>query len=144
PLFEGKTRLSEVTAGHTFYLEELGVEVGDSVSYFARATDNDGESGAKETSSDLYFLTIRPFRRDFRQAQSQAGGGGGGGGGRGGDQMGNLSDQQKQVISATHNISRDQKSTAPAALRENAGVVARAQARLREQVETMITRMNSE
>ena len=32
-LFSGTSRLPEVTAGHTFYLEELGVETGDSVSY---------------------------------------------------------------------------------------------------------------
>ena len=79
-LFSGTSRLPEVTAGHTFYLEELGVETGDSVSYYARAGDNDS-TGAKTASSNLYFLRIRPFKKDFKQAQSQGGGGGGGGGG---------------------------------------------------------------
>jgi uncharacterized membrane protein YgcG len=82
-LFEGREKLAEVTAGHTFYLEELNVQPGDFVSYYARATDNDAVQGAKPASSDLYFVRIRPFRKDYRQAQSQAGGGGGGGGGGG-------------------------------------------------------------
>ena len=34
-------RCAEVTAGHTFFLEELGLQPGDVVSYYARATDND-------------------------------------------------------------------------------------------------------
>ena len=105
-LFDGGgRRLPEVTAGHTFYLEELGVEPGDAVSYYARAADNDAVSGAKDASSDIYFLRVRPLNKNFRQAQSAGGGGGGGGGG--GQQIEALSDQQKQIISATHNVQRD-------------------------------------
>ena len=60
----------------------------------------------KKASSDIYFLRIRPFKKDFRQAQSQGGGGGGGGGG-GNQQVEALSEQQRQIISATHNVQRD-------------------------------------
>ena len=70
-LFAGTKRLPSVSAGHTFYLEELGVKAGDSVSYYARATDNDGVDGGQKASSDLYFLRVRPFDQRFRQAQSQ-------------------------------------------------------------------------
>ena len=63
-LFGGRTRLPEVTGGHTFYIEELGVEPGDSVSYYARARDNSAEQ-SQPVSSDLFFLRIRPFRRDL-------------------------------------------------------------------------------
>ena len=70
-LFGGRNRLPEVTAGHTFYLEELGVEPGDAVSYYARALDNAGGQSQSATS-DLYFVRIRPFNKDFRQAQSGA------------------------------------------------------------------------
>ena len=77
------SRAAEVTAGHTFYLEELGVQAGDSVSYYARASDNDAVDGAKQATSDIYFLRIRPFGKDFKPAASMAGGGGGGGGGGG-------------------------------------------------------------
>lgn len=138
-LFGGKNRLAEVSAGHTFYLEELSVQPGDSVSYYARATDNDSHGG-KPATSDLYFLRIRPFKKDFRQAQSQAGGGGGG---AGGGQVDALSEQQRQIIAATFNVQRDRKTFSAPKLRENTTVVALSQSRLRDQVDGLVTRMNS-
>src|SRR4030095_11536573 len=140
-LFSGTSRLPEVSGGHTFYLEELGVETGDSVSYYARATDNDS-TGAKTASSTLYFLRIRPFKKDFKQAQSQGGGGGGGGGGAG--QVEARSEQQRQIISATFNVQRDRKSLSAQKFKENSTVVSLSQSRLREQVEGLLTRMNSQ
>src|SRR5439155_9865839 len=79
-LFGGAKALTEVTATHTIYLEELGLQPGDFVSYYAKATDNDAVQGAKTATSDIYFVEIRPFRKDYKPAQSMAGGGGGGGG----------------------------------------------------------------
>jgi hypothetical protein len=139
-LFSGTSRLPEVTGAHTFYLEELGVETGDSVSYYARASDNDS-SGAKSASSNLYFLRIRPFKKDFKQAQSQGGGGGGGGGA---GQVEALSEQQRQIISATFNVQRDRKTLSAQKFKENSTVVSLSQLRLREQVEGLLTRMNSQ
>jgi hypothetical protein len=140
-LFDGRNRLAEVSAGHTFYLEEFDVEPGDFVSYYARASDNDAVGGAKRATSDIYFLQIRPLRRDFRRAESQAGGGGGGGGQD--NQVGALSQQQRQIIAATFNIQRDRRNMTANKLKESAVVVALSQARLREQVEGLLTRMNS-
>ena len=140
-LFDGKSRLPEVSAGHTFYLEELGVEPGDFVSYYARAADNDAVQGAKKATSDIYFLQVRPLKKDFKRAESQAGGGGGGGGGQ--NQVGALSQQQRQIIAATFNINRDRKTMTAEKLKENAVVVALSQSKLREQVEGLLTRMNS-
>ena len=142
-LFAGRNRLPEVTAGHTLYLEELGVQPGDAVSYYARAIDNDAVGGGKPATSDLYFLRIRPFDKDFRQAQSQGGGGGGGGGGAGG-QVEALSEQQRQIISATFNVQRDRRTYSAEKLRESTTVVALSQSRLREQVEGLLTRLNSQ
>jgi hypothetical protein len=139
-LFNGTKRLPEVSAGHTFYLEELDVQPGDAVSYYARAADNSA-GGANQATSDLYFLRIRPFKKDFRQAQSQGGGGGGGGGA---GQVEALSEQQRQVISATFNVQRDRKKVSADKLRENSKVVALSQSRLREQVEGLLTRINSQ
>jgi hypothetical protein len=138
-LFDGKSRLSEVTAGHTFYLEELDVKPGDFVSYYARAADND-VNGGKKQSSDIYFMQIRPLRKEFRRAQSDAGAGGGGGGG---SQVGALSQQQRQIISATFNVNRDRKMLPAEKLRENSTVIALSQAKLRDQVDGLLTRMNS-
>jgi hypothetical protein len=140
-LFGGQNRLPEVTAGHTFYLEEFDVQPGDSVSYYARALDNSGDRNQLATS-DLYFVRIRPFSRDFRQAQSQGGGGGGGGGG--GDPVEALSEQQRQIISATFNVQRSRRTSTAEKLRESTTVVALSQSRLREQVEGLVTRLNSE
>ncbi len=79
----GAKPMDEVTGGHTIYMEELGVKAGDFVSYYAKAYDTDTVAGPKVTSSDIYFVQIRPFSQNFRQSQTQAGGGGGGGGGGG-------------------------------------------------------------
>ena len=142
-LFDGQNRMPEVSAGHTFYLEELGLKAGDFVSYYARATDNDTVQ-RKDATSDIYFVRIRPLSKDFKAAQSQAQGGGGGGGGQQGEQDGpnNLSEQQKKIIAATFNIQRDRKTMNADKLRENTTVVALSQAKLREQVQTLITQMN--
>ena len=78
-LFGGAKALPQVTATHTIYLEELGLQPGDFVSYYAKATDNDAVEGGKTATSDIYFVQVRPFRKDYKAAQSQAGGGGGGG-----------------------------------------------------------------
>jgi hypothetical protein len=142
PLFNGSKRLPAVSAGHTFYLEELGVKSGDSVSYYARATDNDGVDGGQKASSDLYFVRVRPFDQKFRQAQSQGGGGGGGGGGQ--NQVDALSEQQRQIISATFNVQRDKRTVSADKFRQNSTVVSLSQQKLREQVEGLLTRMNSE
>src|SRR5438105_9574139 len=142
PLFNGSKRLPAVTAGHTFYLEELGVKSGDSVSYYARATDNNGVDGSQTASSDLYFVRVRPFDQRFRQAQSQGGGGGGGGGGQ--NQVDALSEQQRQIISATFNVQRDKRTVSADKYRQNSTVVGLSQQKLREQVEGLLTRMNSE
>jgi hypothetical protein len=141
-LFSGQKRMPEVSAGHTFYLEELGLKAGDFVSYYARATDNDTVGGAKPATSDIYFMRVRPLSKDFRQAQSQASGGGGGGGGGEADGPNNLSEQQKQIISATFNVQRDRKSMTADQVKVNTTVVALSQTKLREQVEQLVLQMN--
>ena len=122
-------------------MEELGVKAGDSVSYYARATDNDAINGAKQTSSDIYFLRIRPFDKNFKPAASMSGGGGGGGGG--GQEVGALSQQQRQIISGTFNIQRDRKTMTAAKFREGMVVLTLAQSKLRDQVNGLVERMNS-
>ena len=131
----------EVTAGHTFYLEELGVQPGDAVSYYARATDNDATAGPKTATSDIYFLRIRPFGKDFKPAQSM-GGGGGGGGGAGGE-VGALSQQQRQIIAGTFKVQRDRKAMGAVKAKEALVVLALSQSRLKEQVQGLVDRMNS-
>jgi hypothetical protein len=142
-LVDGKNKpLAQVSAAYTFYLEELKLVPGDSVSYYARAVDNDGVHGGKSVLSDIYFVRIRKFDEQFRAATSQGGGGGGGGGG-GQMNVDALSQQQRQIISATHNIVRDKKAMTAAKVRESLVVVGLSQQKLREQVEGLVARMNS-
>ena len=70
---KGAKALDEVSAGHTFYMEELGVKAGDFVSYYAKAYDTDTVNGPKVTSSDIYFVQIRPFGQTSRSVAAAAG-----------------------------------------------------------------------
>src|SRR5205085_2031644 len=141
PLFSGPKPLTEVSAGHTIYLEELGLKPGDFVSYYAKATDTDGVSGAKTATSDIYFVQIRPFRKDYKPAQSQAMAGGGGGGGQ--NSVGQLSQQQREIVAATFNAVRDKAKTKPEKYRENVVFLNLAQAKLREQVEELVGKLEA-
>jgi len=130
----GGTR--DVSAGHTLFLEEFGLEPGDVVSYYARARDLSPAAGSREETSDIYFVTIRPFDRDFRQAE-QGGGGGGGGGGMNGE----LSEQQRQIVAATFRLDRDGDEFDRAEMDENLATLTLLQGRLREQVEALVEQM---
>jgi hypothetical protein len=138
-LFGGSKALPEVTASHTIYLEELGLKPGDFVSYYAKASDNDGVEGSQTTTSDIYFVQIRPFKKDYKPAQSMAGMGGGGGG----DQVNQLSQQQREIVAATFNIVRDRAKMSADKFREQTVFLTLAQAKLRQQVEELSGKMNS-
>jgi hypothetical protein len=130
-------RSATVTGGHTFFLEELSLKPGDFVSYFVRATDNNAVDGAKSATTDIYFVQIRPFSREYRAAE-QAGMPGQGGGM---EDPGALSEQQRQIIAATFNIQRDRATYTPQGYREALTTVELSQKRVREQVETLLRRM---
>src|SRR5580765_2213321 len=138
-LFGGGKMLQEVQAGHTIYMEELGVKPGDFVSYYAKATDNNGVEGAKTTTSDIYFVNVRPFKKDYKAAQSQGGGGGGGGGG----DVNALSEQQKQIIAATFNVVRDKPKLTAEKYREDVVFLNLAQAKLRGQVDELVGKLQA-
>ncbi len=136
----GDNALKEVSAGHTFFLEELELEPGDFLSYYARATDRNLLQENDDVKSDLYFIQIRRYSTDFRQQQSQGGGGGMGGGDADARE---LSKAQREIISATFNLIRDREGYSDEEFQENVVFLTLAQGRLREQVETLIRRMNS-
>jgi hypothetical protein len=122
-----------MAAGHTFFLEELGLQPGDVVSYFARATDNDAVKGAKTATSDIYFVQIQPFRKDYRAAESQAGGQqqGRGSGGAGNDPSA-LSEQQRRIVAGTFNVVRDRDKIGAEKFREDIVFLALTQGQLKE------------
>ena len=123
----------EMSAGHTFFLEELGLQPGDVVSYFARATDNDTVTGAKTATSDIYFVQIQPFRKDYRAAESQAGGqqqdrGSGGGA----NDPSALSEQQRRIVAGTFNVVRDRDKIGAEKFRQDVVFLALTQGQLKE------------
>ena len=133
-LHAGRARKT-LSAGHTFFLEELALEPGDFISYFARAADQ-GQP-AQTTTTDIYFMEVRPFGREYRQADQRPPGGGGGGGGT--DDA--LSFQQRQIIAATFKLVRDRSRIADKQYREDLGTLAVAQGRLQGQVQSLLQRM---
>ncbi|RPJ60295.1 MAG: DUF4175 family protein, partial [Acidobacteria bacterium] len=137
PLVGGNVRpLAEVSAGHTLFLEEMNLQPGDVVSYYARATDNDTVGGAKTATSDMFFLQVRPFRKDYRVAESQAGAQAGGQGGAGGaNDPSAFSEQQRRIVSGTFNVVRDRPKTPAEKFREDVVFLTLAQGQLREKVE---------
>ena len=123
----------DARAAHTLFLEELGLKPGDLVSYYATARDG----GGNKSSSDIYFLEIRPFGRDYKQAES----GGGGGGGGGGDSPEGLSTRQREVVAGTFNWLRDSAKVSDRERRENVTTLAISQGRLRTDVEGLVRRL---
>ncbi|MEQ9398861.1 MAG: DUF4175 family protein [Longimicrobiales bacterium] len=131
--------LSEVSAGHTVFLEEYPLEPGDLVSYYGLVRDNRNRAGGNAVSSDIYFLNIRPFERAYRQGEQQGGQPPQGGGQPGAESA--LSELQRQIIAATFNLIRQRDTYSDGEFSENVVSVALAQARLREQVQTLLQRM---
>jgi hypothetical protein len=126
-----RTRL-DARAAHTLFLEELGLKPGDLVSYFATAKDGGGNTA----SSDIYFLEIRPFGRDYKQAES-----GGGGGGGGGESPEGLSARQRDLVAGTFNWLRDSARVSDRERRENVTTLAIGQGRLKTDVEALVRRL---
>jgi hypothetical protein len=132
-LFDGARR--EVVAGHTVYLEELNLKVGDVIAYYALARD--GRPDTAQSLSDLYFLTIRPFDRAFREAEQN---------GMPGQQQvdaGELSERQRQIVAATFRVVKDRPIAGETRFREDLATLTLAQGRLRGDVETLLLRLRS-
>ena len=99
--FDVPEGVSAVTGVRTFFVEDLAVEPGDVVTYFARARDAGLGGVATEARSDLYFLEIRPFDNEFEEALSQ------GGLGPEAAEIGRLVALQKQIVVATWRLDQE-------------------------------------
>jgi hypothetical protein len=137
-LYNGKPAESRVTGAHTFFLEEFGLQPGDIVSYYGKAWDNNNVTGPGTSSSDIYFIEIRPYEQSYKQSQQSGGGGGAGGQGESQDA---LSSQQKEIISATFKIVRDQSQMDPKEVQEGLKALALVQSRLQGQTQSLIERI---
>jgi len=118
---------------HYLYLEEMSVEPGDFIAYYAEASDHRGENGT--TRTDMFFTTVRPFEEIYRQGQ----GGGGGGAGVAGLRPGKLSQEQKEIIAATWRVDSDRKHVPEQQTKDDLNAVADAQDALRVRVEESVS-----
>jgi hypothetical protein len=130
-LYGGRPGRQRFVGSHTLFLEEFELEPGDLVSYYARALDGNGH----ETVSDIYFLEIRPFDRNFRQADQ------GGQPGQPGMSGAELSTQQRMIVAATFKLIRDREAYGNQGFEENLSTIALSQGRLREEVLRLAERM---
>ena len=60
-----------ISGAYVFYLEELDVEPGEFISYYAQATDNNTRTGPGTGTSELYFIEVRPFNERYMQMDAE-------------------------------------------------------------------------
>ncbi|HEV2198816.1 MAG TPA: hypothetical protein VGR73_03275 [Bryobacteraceae bacterium] len=115
-------------------LEDFKLVPGDLVSVYATAKDANAES-----HTDMLFIQADPFEREFSQSQAMGGGGGGGGGG-GSDPQ--ISQREKEIISATFKQQGDKNATAQQAA-DIAKLLSQSQATLHDQAMTLSGRLQA-
>jgi hypothetical protein len=123
---EGSTTLS---------LEAFKAVPGDLVSVYATARD----ANNVEAHTDITFIQAEPFEREF--SQSQQSGGGGGSGGQG-NQSAQISQREKEIISATFRQQGDKNSTQQQAT-DIAKLLSQSQTTLRDQAVSLSGRLQA-
>jgi hypothetical protein len=116
-------------------LEDFKLVPGDLVSVYATARD-----GHSEARTDISFIQVDPFEREFSQSQ-QFGAGASGGGGQSSDQT-EISRREKELIAATWKQQNDKTST-PGGAAAQGQFLSQAQKKLRDQVNALSARMQS-
>jgi hypothetical protein len=117
-------------ASTTIYLEDFKVVPGDVVSVYATAKDAHAES-----RTDMFFIQAEPFEREYSQSQQM-----GGGAGAGGNAPDEISQRQKEIISATWKQLGDRQGAAERAA-ENAKFLSGVQSKLRDQAISLAGRL---
>ncbi|HJP92945.1 MAG TPA: DUF4175 family protein, partial [Pyrinomonadaceae bacterium] len=121
-----------LTGAYTFFLEEYNLKPGDFISYYAKARD-----ASNESTSDIYFIEVKPFEMEYKQSQQQ-----GGGEGQGDDQDQNaLSRRQKDLIAATHRLIREGEKYTDQERKDGYEAVAIGQEKLRSDTLQFLDRM---
>ena len=119
----------------TLPLEDFKLVPGDLVSVYASARD-----GHSEARTDISFIQVDPFEREFSQSQQSGGGGGGGGGGS--NNQTEISKREKELIAATWKQQNDKTAT-PKDATTQGQFLSDAQRKLRDQVMALSLRMQS-
>jgi hypothetical protein len=135
-LHGGRSPEHLVVGSHTFFLEEFGLQPGDLISYYGKAFDNNNTTGPGVSSSDIYFIQVRPFEQKYVQNQK-----GMPEGGQGGEGQEALSRQQKDIISATFKLIREKDRMAQKEYADDVKSLALVQGRLQQQAQGLVDRL---
>lgn len=130
---------------HTLFMENLGVQPGDFVTYYARARDVNRGRRSTEARSDIFFLEVKPFEEEFVAAQSQAMGQGAGMPNASG--LEGLAEAQKEIIVATWKLDARARRARDAAAQQDIKAISKAQSDLRlraEQVNAQVARTSGD
>ncbi len=114
----------------TIALENLKLVPGDIISYYATAKD-----ARTDAHTDIYFVQVDPFEREFSQSQQAGGGGGGGMGGQN-----DISEREKEIIAETWK-QQGEKNASPQAAAERARFLSEVQSKLRDQAIALAGRL---
>ncbi|MBI4266147.1 MAG: hypothetical protein HY657_17365 [Acidobacteria bacterium] len=131
--FDRRGSGTAVTGRQIIYVEDLRVEPGDFVTYYARARDVSRGKPSSEARSDIFFLEVTPFDEEFVSVQGQSGG-------ADDPAAAEMIEAQKQIITATWKLDRrgrDAGGRSPDDIR----TVAAAQRELRARAVTARTQM---
>jgi hypothetical protein len=120
---------------YTLALEDFKLVPGDLVSVYATARD-----GHSEARTDISFIQVDPFEREFSQSQ-ESGGGASAGGGQSSDQT-EISRREKELIAATWK-QQNEKTPTPTGAAAQGQFLSQAQKKLRDQVNALSVRMQS-
>ncbi|MDH3637137.1 MAG: hypothetical protein OES09_01560 [Gammaproteobacteria bacterium] len=121
----------------TLFLEDRALQPGDLIAYYARARDAIAKASRPEVVTDIFFMEVRPFEREYH-ADNQSGGGGGGG-----QQQEQLAAQQRMLVVALYNAVRDRHKLSAEEHRLKLGKIADAQARIRARVDAIVRRLEA-
>jgi hypothetical protein len=126
--------LKQADGSTTLSLEDFKLVPGDVVSLYATAKDANADA-----HTDMMFIEADPFEREFSQSQVSGGGGGGGGGG---DQTPQISEREKEIISATFKQQADKGSTQQQAA-DISKLLSQSQVTLRDQAVSLSGRLQA-
>src|SRR6516165_9090254 len=118
----------------TISLEAFGLVPGDLISVYATAKDANAEA-----HTDMVFIQADPFEREFSHSQASGGGGGGDGGG---DQTPQISQREKEIVSATFKQQADKNAT-PQQATDIAKLLSQSQTALRDQAISLSGRLQA-
>jgi hypothetical protein len=116
---------------YTLPLEDFKLVPGDLVSLYATARD-----GHSEARTEIAFIQVEPFERDFSQSQQSGGGAGGN------SNQTEISKREKELIAATWKQENDKTAT-PKDAAAAGQFLSDAQEKLRDQVAALSIRMQS-